>query len=102
LDDGESQLVFVIVDNVGINREVFDEAKRLIHEATGLPKEHMLMSATHTHSATSARGDGDKWNGWNYGKPLDVYQSFLARRIFDGVQVAINNLEPARIGWGVG
>jgi len=102
LDDGDTRLVFAIVDNVGILREVFDEAKRLIHESTGIPKEHMLMSSTHTHSATSAGGDGEKRRGYNYGKPLDEYQQFLARRIADGVQVAINNLEPARIGWGVG
>ncbi len=40
LDDGESQLVIVLVDNVAIKREVFDEAKRLVHEATQLPREH--------------------------------------------------------------
>ena len=51
----ESRLVFVVCDNVGIAREVFDEAKRLVHESTGLPVENMLMSSTHTHSATSAR-----------------------------------------------
>jgi len=102
LDDGTTKLVFVVVDNVSIKREVFDEAKRLIHEKTNLPKEQMLMSATHTHSGTSAGGEGDKRRGWNYGKPLDEYQSFLARRIADGVEVALNNLEPARIGWGVG
>lgn len=102
LDDGETRLVFAIVDNVGIVREVFDEAKRLIHESTGIPKEHMLMSSTHTHSATSAGGEGEKRRGYNHGEPLDEYQQFLARRIADGVRVAINNLEPARIGWGVG
>lgn len=102
LDDGETRLVFAIVDNVGILREVFDEAKRLINESTGIPTEHMLMSSTHTHSATSAGGEGEKRRGYNYGKPLDEYQRFLARRIADGVRVAINNLEPARIGWGVG
>jgi neutral ceramidase len=102
LDNGTTQFVFVIVDNVGIDQEVFNEAKRQIHERTGLPKEHLLMSAIHTHSATSAGGEGDRRSGWNYGKALDEYQSFLARRISDGVQVAINNLEPARIGWGAG
>jgi neutral ceramidase len=102
LDDGESRLVFAIVDNVGINREVFDAAKRLIHEATGVPTDHMMMSATHTHSAISAGGKGEKRRGWNYEEPLDEYQRFVARRISDGVQVAINNLQPARVGWGVG
>jgi hypothetical protein len=102
LDDGDTRLVFVVVDNVGVNQEVFDEAKRLINVATGLPKENVLTSSTHTHSATSAGGSGDKRRGYNKGGPLDEYQSFLARRISDGVQVAINNLQPARIGWGVG
>lgn len=102
LDDGETRLVFAIVDNVGIVREVFDEAKKLIHAETAIPVEHMLMSSTHTHSATSAGGDGEKRRGWHYGDSLDEYQGFLARRIADGVRTAINNLEPARIGWGVG
>jgi neutral ceramidase len=102
LDDGQTRLVFAVVDNVGILREVFDEAKRLINESTGIPREHMLMSSTHTHSATSAGGEGEKRRGYNYSKPLDEYQQFLARRIADGVRVAINNLEPARIGWGAG
>ena len=102
LDDGTSKLVFAIADNVGIDRRVFDEAKRFIHDATGLPYAHMMMAATHTHSATSAGGLDEKRRGWNEADPLDEYQKFLARRIADGVLVALNNLEPARIAWGVG
>src|SRR5206468_11184921 len=30
------------------------------------------------------------------------YLSFLTRKIADSVRIALNNLEPARIGWGVG
>lgn len=102
LDDGTSKVVFAIVDNVGVDRRVFDEAKRRIEKATGIPQDHMLMSATHTHSGISAGGLEEKRRGWNEGDPLDEYQLFLARRIADGVQVALNNLEPARIGWGTG
>jgi hypothetical protein len=102
LDDGITKLVFVIVDNVGVDQVVFDEARRLINERTLLPGEHILMAATHTHSATSAGGPGEKRRRYNIGKPLDEYQRFLATRISDGVQVALNRLEPARIGWGAG
>src|SRR3990167_10230311 len=56
LDDGKVKLVLVVCDNVGIPVEVFDEAKRQLHDATDLPTTHMLMAATHTHSATTARG----------------------------------------------
>lgn len=102
LDDGTTRLAFVIVDNVGVDQAVFDEAKRRIEDKTGLARTNVLMSATHTHSGTSAGGLGEKRRGYNGGAPLDEYQIFLASRIADGVQVAINNLQPARIGWGVG
>lgn len=102
LDDGTTKLVFVVVDNVGIIREVFDEAKRIILEETQIPKEQILISSDHTHSAVSASGIGAKRGDWKDDIPFDDYQRFLIRRIADGVRIALNNLEPARIGWGAG
>ncbi|TWU49767.1 hypothetical protein [Rubripirellula reticaptiva] len=96
LDDGETTLVFAICDNVGIPREVFDQARRLIQSETDLPPTHVMMSATHTHSAVSARGtrqvDGIE--------VLDSYQTLVANRISQAVAHAIGNLKPAKIGWG--
>jgi len=99
LDDGSTQLVFVVIDNLHVDREVLDEAKRMIHEKTNLPLSNMLMSATHTHSATRAGGAG---SGSTNNNPLADYRTFMISRIVDGVEVALNNLQPARIGWGVG
>lgn len=95
LDDGTTQLVFAIVDSVGVSREIFDEAKKRIHAATGVPVANMMMSATHTHSATSSRAENPLGGEGNYG-------TFLTGRIVDGVRRALNNLEPARIGWAPG
>jgi hypothetical protein len=96
LDDGRTKIAFAVCDNVGIPREVFDEARRMIAEETDLPEDHILMSATHTHSATSARSP----NALVPNKTPTAYQQFLARRIADGVRRALNNLEPAEIAWG--
>lgn len=96
LDDGTTRLAIVVVDSLGVPREVFDEAKRQIQKHTGLPLDRMLMAATHTHSATPCRvkkGPADT-------AELPEYSRFLARRISDGVRRAINQLEPARIAWG--
>lgn len=101
LDDGNTKLVFAVIDNLHVDREALDEAKRQIYEITGLPMSQIMMSATHTHSATSSavrRGS----SGPTSDNPLNDYRSFLVSRIVDGVQIALNNLEPARIGWGVG
>jgi len=97
LDDGNTTIALVLCDNVGIPREVYDAAKAIINKETGLSPSHVLTAATHTHSATTARGP----NALVAEKTLTPYQKFLARRIADGVRRAINNLEPARIGWGV-
>lgn len=102
LDDGETRLGLVLVDNVGVKQEVFDAAKKMIHEATGLPPTQIMMASTHTHSSISAGGTGEKRRAWTEDEPLDAYQSFMASRIADGMQVALKNLEPARIGWGSG
>jgi hypothetical protein len=75
---------------------VFDEAKRQLHEATQMPVENMLMASTHTHSATTARGSSKVLEQ----DRLNEYQLFVARRIADGVRCAMNQLQPARIGWG--
>ncbi|WP_406693601.1 neutral/alkaline non-lysosomal ceramidase N-terminal domain-containing protein [Singulisphaera sp. Ch08] len=96
LDDGKTRLAFAICDNVGIPREVFDTAKKMVNETTGIPVDHILMAATHTHSGTAARGK----NSVVADKELSGYQQFLAQRIADGIRQAVNNLAPAQIGWG--
>lgn len=97
LDDGSTRIALVVADSEAVSREVFDAAKRMIREHTGLPENRMLMAASHTHSATSSRPR----NVLLPGEALNEYQRFLAHRIADGVRCAINNLEPARIGWGM-
>ena len=96
LDDGTTRLAIVLCDNVGIPREVYDAAREMVPESVGLKGSHMLMAATHTHSATSARSE----NRLKTASELSDYQRFLARRIADGLVRAANNLEPAQIGWG--
>ena len=95
LDNGESRLGIVVVDSCMVPREIFDDAKRLIEMETGLRASHLLMSATHTHSAPAATPVFQS-------DPDPKYQQFLTRRIADGIRRAIANLGPAKIGWGAG
>lgn len=94
-DDGTTRLAIVVADSCMIYREIFDGAKKLIHEKTGFASENILMAATHTHSAPASvsvfQTDANK-----------EYQHFLTFRLADAVCQAINNLGPAKIGWGVG
>ncbi len=94
LDDGTTKLVFVVADTISLSREVWDEAKRQIEAATGIPAANLMFSGTHTHSSVSART--------NEGTPLLNYRELLISRVVDVVRRALNHLEPARVAWGTG
>jgi hypothetical protein len=76
-----------------IAREVHERAKQLVPAAAGVPVNRILIAATHTHSTPRAVPLHDD-------AAEREYQEFLARRIADGIQRAVANLAPARIGWG--
>jgi hypothetical protein len=96
LDDGKVKVALVVCDLLGLHRSVSVEARRLIEEATGIPPQNVLISATHTHSAGTALGS----NRYTSDQALDDYQRFVARRIADGVRRAVNVLRPAEIASG--
>ncbi|AGA27722.1 Neutral/alkaline non-lysosomal ceramidase [Singulisphaera acidiphila DSM 18658] len=95
LDDGKTKLAIIVCDSCMIPREVITDAKRLIRERSKLEPDHVLISATHAHSCPTA---GSVFQS----DPDPEYLKFLAVRIADAVQRAVNNLEPAKIGWGAG
>jgi hypothetical protein len=96
LESGETRLALVVCDLLGFHRCVSDLARKLIHEEIGIPQEHVLISATHTHSAASALGN----SRYQTEQEPDDYQKFVARRIADGVKRAVNLLRPAEIAFG--
>ena len=95
LDDGQTKLAIVVADSCMIPRSVFDDAKKIVKARSQIPLQNLMMAATHTHSAPSAMGI--------FQSTADPeYQRFLAKRLADAVLQAVNHLEPAVIGWGVG
>ena len=56
LDDGTTRIVLCVVDTCMMPRDLLDAAKRKVSEATGIPADRMMISATHTHSGVSAMG----------------------------------------------
>jgi hypothetical protein len=95
LDDGKTKLVFCIIDACMVPREITDEAKRLAQKATGIPPSHILIAATHTHTAPTLAGVFQS-------EPNEEYLKQLPGLIARGIEQAAKNLEPARIGWGAG
>ena len=56
LDNGETRLAWVVCDLLGADRAMYEEAARLVLEGVKIPRANLMMSSTHTHSASSALG----------------------------------------------
>jgi hypothetical protein len=93
-DDGSERATIAVVDNLMIPRTLADQAKTIAHQRTGIPAHRILISATHTHRAPSvmgALGSGTE----------EEYARLLLRRIAQAIELAVDNLAPAKVGWAV-
>lgn len=94
LDDGSERLAIVVVDSCMMPRPLLDDAKKLASQRTSIAPDHMLIAATHTHTAPSSMGclgtDADP-----------AYVPYLREKLAEAIAAAEANLQPARVGWAV-
>lgn len=95
LDDGVTKIAFAVCDSCMIPREITDAAKARVTKVVGIPASHILISATHAHSAPTVAGVFQS-------DPDVEYTKYLTEKIADGIVKAHERLAPAKIGWGVG
>lgn len=95
LSDGRTTFALGTVDSCVVDRALYDEAKRIAEEKTGIPASRMLISATHTHEAPAVVGV----HGTD---PDERYRAFLTEKIAEAIVAANAKLAPAEVGWAVG
>jgi hypothetical protein len=91
--DGKEKLVIVVVDSCMMSRDLIDRAKEMASEKSGIPRDRILISATHTHTAPASMGclgtDADP-----------AYEIFLTKKLVEAVLAPLQKMRPAKIGWG--
>ena len=88
--------VLMLTAEIGdLNTALCDELSDSISKDTGIPKKHIIISSTHTHSAPNLSGVV----GWG---ELDrnYYDSIFLPAALNACRKALNNLCPAEIGVG--
>ncbi len=94
LDDRVTRLAIVVVDSCMLPRNLCDEVKRAASGKTGIPFDHILISATHCHSAPSSMS-------YCLGSRVDPrYRAFLPGKLVEVIVAANTALQPARAAWG--
>ena len=71
----------------------------VIEQETGIPKAHIFLTATHTHTGArldASMGNSEKEDMTKY------YAEFVEKRLVDAVKLALSDLKPAQMGYIVG
>ena len=92
---GETKILIMALDACMIDTPDANIYLESISEATGLPKEAIMLHATHTHTGGSI--------GFKAENELTrEYSEFLRKRFVACAQFALADLKPAKMGWGIG
>lgn len=95
LDNGDTRLALLSLDVIALGREDADQARQAIAAACGLPVEHVLLAATHTHYAP---GTVDLFE-----TPREPeYVPWAMERAVNAARMAFARLRPARLGSATG
>lgn len=95
LSCGEERVVLFSVDHLGIIQEVATEFRRHISEVTGVPMEGLYIHSTHTHTAPFLNQNSED-------ELQREYYQMVYRKISDAAVLALADLKPAQMGWGIG
>ena len=90
-EKGEKRVAIVNIDNLGWPAALGDKSRALIK---GIPPEHILIGATHTHSGPDAYAFPDEKGNT---KADFKYLDWCVQQIADAVNEAITKLEPAAL-----
>lgn len=99
LECGNKKIAVVCVDAVNLQTEYCNRLHNSIEAATGLSKENIFITSTHTHTGPLNRLDRI------YGGSEEMvvnYINFLETRIVDGVTMALADLKPSKMAYIVG
>jgi len=108
LRQGNQRAAIVICDIIGLPRDISSQARKQAADKTGIPSEHILIAATHSHTGPLYSGTLRKYfheqavakNGSDPYEKVD-YPSQLVTKIVEAITQADTAVKPVRLAAGV-
>lgn len=94
LDDGERRLAMISVDAIGVESPEIGRIRLLVNERTGIQEANLMVSATHIHTGGPVYLERDFRD--------EAYLDLLVHKAADAVSMALANLQPVRLSYGMG
>ena len=94
---GDTKALLISADISGLFYEFAEPLCQQISKATGVPAEHIFITCTHTHT-----GPEVNLNRKILPEKQEAYFPFFCSRLTDAAMFALQDLKPAKMGFGVG
>ena len=92
---GNDAAVLISVDNCGLApTAIYDRCRGQVAKAAGIDPSSVFIAATHTHTSPIWGEEGDP--------AVDAYTAWLGERLAGIGRMAVDDLCPARMGYGTG
>ena len=95
IDDGATKAAIVVNDLVSLSNAQWARMAGRISTSLGVPRENVLLAATHTHAGPSLGAPDETTPGGRYALRVD-------RAMLEAASAAAAALQPARIATGTG
>jgi hypothetical protein len=93
-----TRAAWVALDLISVTRTITDQARAAIEQATGIPGDHVMIAATHTHTAPILTGRGRRDVTLGEEESIGTeYTEGLPAKIAESVRLANERLEPAQL-----
>ena len=92
IDNGSTRIALVTCDLIAVTQKMVDVAKQRIADRCDIFPEHVMINATHTHTAVAVA------NLLGVDEDTD-YTDWVPLKIADAAELAVLRLVPARVGF---
>ncbi|MCB9768464.1 MAG: neutral/alkaline non-lysosomal ceramidase N-terminal domain-containing protein [Candidatus Omnitrophica bacterium] len=105
IKDSEGNIsVLVGSDVIGLPREMSQQVGETIEKKHGIPRERLMLTASHTHTGPAFRDNLRTMYKMDDGQwaLVEEYSKELPLLLVEAIDKAIADLEPCKLYWGVG
>jgi len=109
LDDGKTVIYLISSEVAVVSPGYADKVEQDIQAQLGIPAANIWWMATHTHSAPEIGPPGvprifmpERYTQATTGESNPEYSKFAEEKLIEGVRLARERLQPAKLGLGLG
>jgi len=109
LNDGKTTIYLVSTDICLFSPGFYDQVAQDVQRELGIAPQNLWWTATHTHSAPGVGPAGvgyafmpERFKKEGPGNSNPEYSQFVEAKLIEGLRLAREKLEPAKLGLGIG